>query len=390
MVFVLTLPGIGAKLNAYIAHPVVPNQTVLPELDGLRGLAALYVAAGHLWYFKYWATYPVQQDFEFIAYATKGVPVFVILSGFLIYRSYLTATGLEGLRSYVIRRFFRIYPLYAFSVLLLALLGRMEARDSGFDAVSLFISELLMFRVLGGPEVFANPVAWSIHVEMLFYAFLPLYVLLVPKRHFLPASIVIFFLMLAADQYYTREFSMWKYFMAGIIAAEFGHRFRIGAFWATVCFLIGCVAFVVDIQGPTTDYFAQLGILRPSSNYFTLGLAIAMFLILVGIDQRAWFALFLYWAPVRHIGIVSYSLFLLHPIYVVLNFSDVFLPHIENIEDRSLTAMPTWFFLGVYLTGMIFWATAAYLLVEKPMIRYGKRLARRVAPLSGDTIKAGL
>lgn len=78
----------------------------LPELEGLRGLLATWVLFGH------WATTmpfglgPLRQDL----WNVRAVDVFMALSGFVIMRLRLARP--EGYRSYLLRRFLRLYPAY--------------------------------------------------------------------------------------------------------------------------------------------------------------------------------------------------------------------------------------------------------------------------------------
>ena len=87
----LAIPRSRRAIAPSLGHPVRPHQEYLDAFDTIRGLAAAWVALGHCW----WASYPLfastQQIFPWIAYNTKAVPIFAVLSGFLIYRSVLSS-----------------------------------------------------------------------------------------------------------------------------------------------------------------------------------------------------------------------------------------------------------------------------------------------------------
>src|SRR3954466_15239753 len=55
--------------------------------DTYRGLAALYVAIAHMWLFTFPVFANTQLAWHWIAYGSAAVPVFCVLSGFLIYRT---------------------------------------------------------------------------------------------------------------------------------------------------------------------------------------------------------------------------------------------------------------------------------------------------------------
>src|SRR4051794_40542870 len=100
-------------------EPVRPPSLQLNFLDGLRGLSALYVAAYHAFLFTGHAG-----DAEkhlpvigwFLLYGYLGVPVFIVLSGFVLMLPVVSrGRGLElpgGARKFIRRRARRILPPY--------------------------------------------------------------------------------------------------------------------------------------------------------------------------------------------------------------------------------------------------------------------------------------
>src|SRR5258708_11706525 len=93
----------------------------IPELDGLRGVAILSVLVWHYFYFHPAAGHhPVglarqlYVHFEqFLALGWSGVDLFFVLSGFLIGGILLNARNSPSyFRTFYLRRFFRIVPIY--------------------------------------------------------------------------------------------------------------------------------------------------------------------------------------------------------------------------------------------------------------------------------------
>jgi hypothetical protein len=79
----LAVPYLRPYFSLLFTHPIPPHQKYQLGFDTLRGFAAIFVAFAHCW----WATYPVfaatQMAAPFLAYGTKAVPIFAVLSGFL-------------------------------------------------------------------------------------------------------------------------------------------------------------------------------------------------------------------------------------------------------------------------------------------------------------------
>jgi len=138
----------------------------LAWLDVLRGLAALFVVFDHLSYYVLqparWAIYGWFDPGDY------GVFVFFIISGYIVPAS-LERKG--SVRTFWVSRLFRLYPLYLLAVglavgLWLVHLGGL--RGAGADPETSVLSQLLMMsNVLAGPNL--PNVVWSLSYEMIFY-----------------------------------------------------------------------------------------------------------------------------------------------------------------------------------------------------------------------------
>ena len=145
-------------------------------MDGLRGLAILLVVACHLVYVNPQAGAPIQFIGGVIAAGASGVTVFFTLSGFLIalpfWRRKIKGATQVVPPGYGWRRFWKIYPPLALSVLLLLPIYLVRSSDSSFiyTAAQWLVGWPLLRPVSGR----LNPVMWSLVVELHFYALLPL------------------------------------------------------------------------------------------------------------------------------------------------------------------------------------------------------------------------
>jgi peptidoglycan/LPS O-acetylase OafA/YrhL len=137
-------------------------------LDGLRGVAALAIAARHvpfLWPLGY-PTGVLQRSY-------LAVDFFFVLSGFVLSHAYSKRfeTGMT-LREFMIARLVRIYPLYALALILAVLTGLNEIYFGKIDASSFGLD--VIFAVLFAPSLMQqdhysyplNYPAWSLFCEL--------------------------------------------------------------------------------------------------------------------------------------------------------------------------------------------------------------------------------
>ena len=152
----------------------------IPELDGLRGLAALGVVVAHAY---------LHPMFEWMWVC---VDLFFVLSGFLISRIIITGLvatetqGLQGgafsLRNFIIRRILRIWPVYY--ITLAACVAIDLIANQNFDLQnSLRAITFLQFthhylapqwNAGAGDFIFAFNHSWSVAIEEQFYLVIPL------------------------------------------------------------------------------------------------------------------------------------------------------------------------------------------------------------------------
>jgi len=364
-------------------HPVPPHQKYLQGFDTIRGFAACLVAIGH----ASWATYPVfanaQSIIPFVGFAVKAVPIFAVLSGFLIYRSALSIASLQDLRAYVVRRFFRIYPVYLAAVLACLVIGQYVASEqhSGF---AYFMADVFMFNVISWPG-YANPPAWSLYIEVTFYAFMPLALITVGQRRMLLLAALAIAAMVLAD-HPSRVFVLWRYFMFGIVASELSPRIER---WAPAIFAAGVIMLAVDFLGPRGDWIAMLGIGLPHQDHSTIALGVSVAMILMSLPHLPKIGATLNWLPLRIIGVISYSVYLTHFFYIRASFPviDRFTqagtqPVYQVLETMPRT--PSWYLPLVFFPGILTWGAICFLLVERPGMRFGQYLlGRSHAPALG-------
>lgn len=134
-------------------------------LDGMRGVAALFVVARHMGY----AFHPVSFPNSFIA-----VDLFFVLSGFVIAAAYdkRLASGTLTTARFVVLRYIRLWPLYLLGTLfgLAILYSKMMHGKALLDPVT--FRAIVPFSLLMVPSVVtpgfypASAVAWTLFYEL--------------------------------------------------------------------------------------------------------------------------------------------------------------------------------------------------------------------------------
>jgi peptidoglycan/LPS O-acetylase OafA/YrhL len=168
------------------AGPASPAGTVsraprFPLLDPVRAIAALLVLALHAFVWAR-ATETPTLAAPWVSRLDVGVTIFFLLSGFLLYRPFVRAR-LLGERSprvgpYARRRVLRIVPAYWLALLVTAIwLGKHEVLDPATGWKYFGFVQIYTSGQLGGLAQ-----AWTLCVEVTFYAFLPLWAWLMRRR----------------------------------------------------------------------------------------------------------------------------------------------------------------------------------------------------------------
>jgi len=161
----------------------IPTRTLTVHRNNftlLRLALAGYVVCVHLY------TLSRSPYLEYFGYldADLAVNAFFILSGYLVTQSYLSS---HDLAHYGIKRFRRLYPAYALSVLMSVVIGTflttrpliVYLRDTAvrFIPAQLLFMTFLRPTLTGvfqhNPVPMVNGVLWTIKIEIMFYIALP-------------------------------------------------------------------------------------------------------------------------------------------------------------------------------------------------------------------------
>ena len=295
----------------------------LPELEGVRALAALAVVITHV-------SFQTATGWAWAERLDYGVAVFFVLSGFLLWRRRHAHTA----RQYLLSRVARLAPLYVVCVVaVLALLP---------DASPLTLPQVIT-NLTGTQLYIADGLVpgltqlWSLCVEFAFYAVLPLLAWLLDKLSARQRVVVIagagvlslfwgFLPFVAGYESGDVNTQIWppayfSWFAVGMLAAEAEAaqlRLRAGRIMRPVCWAVaaGCVWLA------SREWFGPQGLVHPEPGEFARRIAVgavcgACIVVPVALAPReSWLSS--EW--MRALGRWSYGVFMWHVAVLAIAF----------------------------------------------------------------------
>jgi peptidoglycan/LPS O-acetylase OafA/YrhL len=396
------LRGSAAALvtsSSDVAAP--PREGHLALFDGLRAYLASWVLVCHAMWLSGYDADELSGVWAVVARGSHAVDVFVMLSGFVIFK--LLDTRRESYGAFVFRRFLRLYPVFILLFMLAIPTARMAADDlvlasryyseahtaevaaqfSAWFAHIEWHSFLHMFMLHGivprtllleAPGAFLEP-AWSISLEWQFYLVAPAaYALATSKRGWhriaVSAGALIAFALAASGLLPKVDFGAAlpfhaEYFYLGALS-YFLYKQTLRAPLSNTPALVAIV---------TSLFVFQLG-----HRYSTL-IPICLWTVVLGLlferGNNRWVAILtkpLLLPAAQCVGRISYSLYLCHMLllYIVQHFL------LRAAPDLSRATHCLWLTLFTFAAAV---PVSAFLFrhVEEPAMRFGKSLDRHVA-----------
>ncbi len=403
-----------------------PQKGRILGLDGLRGILALCVIVVHATAHLTPGVLAVTK----VDLLGQAIVVFFVMSGFLIYRPFLTrildGRGLPHVGDYARNRLLRVLPVYLviFLVANFALRGvfltnameSMEPRsDAGTGVITDPLNLLLQLTLLQNylPEYLQTGInsSWTLTVELAFYALLPLLAwvaVAVRDRTSLPRYAVavapaLLLLLVGLASRAVSSALIVAHPEIGILEGEWGSTWqavfaRSLPVWAdnfafgmlAAVLVAGVGAGVVDrILGLTPRLLgvatfllglvAAVAALALAPKFIATGVALASFglLLLIVLPPRgrevARLGVALDWLPLRYVGLISLSTYLWHyPVLLVLERLGLFGP------DTLAGALYNFVLLSIVTVAV---SSVTYWLVEVPAQRW--RPKKKKSSVSG-------
>lgn len=393
----------------------------LGGLDGLRAIAALSVFGVHF-------NQIVKLDFNigpfemgrWLANGNTGVALFFVLSGFLLslpfWRHKYAAGTKVDIKSYYFRRLARILPAYY--LCLFGLVAIMLTSGRIPDVSNILLHVVFLYNVDERSILSLNAPFWSLAVEMQFYLFLPLLMIVLSRLSVRGALILLAVLAVGGYlanyglMYYLVTRNQWPiqmtliwpillnisgpdsfvltysllahltYFLIGIATALL---FVLGASGnqgfskrppegAVADLIFGCCATVVFlILSTPLDDVTQTPYGHYNWPFVPLLLAVMIFVI----PRSKLAKSFLEMRLLRWLGVISYGFYIFHlPIltFVARLFNQAGLP----------TADFWWLFAALSLFASVVVAMVSYWLLELPVTRWASGGYQILRPVRGD------
>ncbi len=369
-----TLPPRRSELTATV---VISGSRWAP-LDGIRAVAILLVVAYHT-------------GLPLLAGGGLGVTVFFVLSGYLITMLLLRASTMDRRQLWLFyaRRLLRLYPALVLLVLVCVAYAFLVLEGPNRDYLlwqSLWSVTYMQDFVLASRERIDDygylGHTWSLAVEEQFYLVWPLLLMAMSRAGLSDRRRLHIVLALTATA------AGWRTYLS---AAGLPNRVGLGFDGNAEALLVGCsLAFILPMtarDGRAAKIVRSsmvigiaafpLLVLAPRSLPYDSGRLVAALITAVVIADlvlapHSRLARAAGWWPLAQVGVVSYSLYLVHPVALHMLEDAVGL---ETTGERVLWAVP-----AAAIIAAATWASYRY--VELPFLRLKDRLGSSRTPVA--------
>jgi exopolysaccharide production protein ExoZ len=367
------------------------NRRIIP-VEGLRGLAVLLVFFVHF-NAAFGDALPhgsVMWTVGRVLWANgnAGVDLFFLLSGYLIYGGLIAKPS--GYWKYLRRRVERIYPTFLavfgiYLALSLAFPEQSKIAQTGRATVPYLIENLLLL-----PGIFPiKPivtVAWSLSYEFAFYLVVPILVGALALRAWTSAQRVRLFIgvtaLIAVAYGFVHSHLQVIMFVAGALVFEYAARrrnradaSRLQGAAAVILAVTVPVLFVVELRPDLVHQWVADGsaapqLVRSAFLFAGFGCLVLACLTPGTVPERM-----MSWAPIRWLGNMSYSYYLLHGL-TINAFAMVAAKALRM--SAALPVTEYWALMAAAFAATIVTSTLLFLAVERPLSLQG---SRRRAPI---------
>lgn len=358
-----------------------PGNPRFPLVDGLRAVAALSVVLCHI--NQLTSTHIPAAIDKPLVNLNVSVVIFFAISGFLLYRPYVSArlgqTAAITTRGYYVRRALRIAPGYWLALTVLIIFPGLPLIDGhSFWRYYGFLQIYDAKSFIGG----LSP-AWTLCIEVTFYALLPLFALLMrrwARRELLILTTMALVSLAFRAWIYGAHGPSWvdahgylantllgtfHWFAIGMVIAVLSVTGRVPRVGGAMCIAITGAAFMALSFLPQEIITTQVTALiatHAGVQVLSCVVGAAMLLFAINVVDARLALQILGNRVMIWLGLVSYGIYLWH--YSIL----------QEIAAQGGTGMAQLLVAGAVLTAGF--AAASYYLVELPAMRLGRRRRR--------------
>jgi peptidoglycan/LPS O-acetylase OafA/YrhL len=373
--------------------PSRPTLAHLDALTGVRALAALWVFIYHAWLASGAAPvlvplFGVHADLTpWFAFGWLGLDIFFVLSGFLLTRQEWIRLERKGsddevlrLRSFLAfcatflrKRILRVYPAYYLCLTLLLALAATHVYMRLPGRLDLLLHLGMIHNAVDAYVSTLNGVFWTLPFEWQFYLLFPLLFVLLVRAGPWALGLVGLAIVLSAKAYveitgngvmHAQLPIRLDAFVFGMLAGRFAARAPLPLRAATFSFWVGLVALMCTpllfFDLPTGNhYYTWKGVVRP------MWIQLSVILMLLGMtgERHPGVAIFGNRLAVG-IGLISYSLYLLH-----VPVMELFITYRSHLPALATMTFGLPLVLGGALPLVVGASYLSYKLVEQPFQR---------------------
>jgi peptidoglycan/LPS O-acetylase OafA/YrhL len=365
--------------HQYMGRPTAQAAgTKLVFIEGMRGLAALYVVLGHICSIAYPGVFLgahadapewlrlVMQPFGF---GHLAVAAFIVISGFCLQTSLFSKGDgtLQDAKTFFKRRALRILPPYyaclaisLFVVYKITPLGGPGLPFNLYTPVNpqVIAAHIFMVHNLSPEWMYKiNGVLWSIAIESQLYILFPVLVFLINKAYRLPTLLLsmsisasVLILWPKAEKFYPWYFAL---FVLGMTASHLAYnppKWRGPNALASMLFGGACLVGAI--------YSAARGFPMPVMDAW-MGACVVSVIYACTVSKKFTVGKLLSLKPLAWLGTISYSLYLMH--HPILQPLYIFRP-----EWAHAPAMATVYLLAVGLPVILLGVVAFWFIFERP------------------------
>jgi len=303
-----------------------------------------------------------------------GVDIFFVVSGLVMVLTSHQYIGKPGsTKKFLIKRIFRIYSSYW--IVLIALFALLSTGLLTIWRTDPIVSSSILLAPLPQKQQML-PVAWTLAFEVFFYLMFAL-AMLCGKRLFLPflltwASIVIICNIFFIDRSQPQEFvPLYIFFYLSPLQLEFIGGCLVGLLvknryfplplkspWLIVGILL--LFILVNLTSWFSNWGNWHGEFPRTIFYGTLSVILVYVAAQLEITKNLRFP-----ALLNRIGDASYSLYLIHPIIILLSVEHIYTPLLSPLESPLVDNV----FIGSLLATIIIYSLIHYRFIERPVLR---------------------
>ena len=387
------------------------------ELDSLRGIAILGAVMTHIAGFWTATGAPLAiprldvDVYNLITFwGSGGVSLFFLLSGYLLswMEGKRARSGSYSVRSYVLRRVFRLVPAYYVAILVVVILWPLKPPyPIDFSAIDVLMHALFLQSFTPYTINSLDPAWWSLTPEIVFYCLLPFIVLKLTRVSQRLALFGVFAFIALAGRLYASmaqiipDFSSPSSLLSGYVVSV-----GTSTYYVYICLAGVLLRMLVEYLNSRPESRLQLRLAQLSMAIFLIGAASIVALDHLGMKhplvaeargQTSWLLIYnivelitiafftsvvlgspllravLRWRFLAFTGMISYSMFVLHNTVLVMVAIPYFLPVARDwvAGQGSLAVGAVFSSYALAILAIIFTISyLSYRYIESPFLSY--------------------